>query len=87
MTNETPTPAATLSAATHQGALPLRDVTLVGTMHGPSSARAWVRLYDGNVVGIKIGDGLDQSTVAAIGEGVIVLSLDGQTETLRLPVA
>ncbi|MFB9150561.1 type II secretion system protein N [Roseovarius ramblicola] len=87
MANETPTPAATLAAATQESALPLRRITLLGTMHGPTSARALVHVDGGKVTRIETGDTLDRATVAAIGEGVVILSRGGRTEALRLPLA
>jgi len=85
MANETTTPAATLAAATQEGALPLRRITLLGTIHGPSNARALVRVSGGKVVRVETGDTLDRATVAAIGEGVVILSRGGRAEELRLP--
>ncbi len=85
MTDQTQTPAATLAAATQESALPLRRITLLGTMHGPSSARALVRVSGGKVARVETGDTLDRATVAAIGEGVVILSRGGRAEELRLP--
>ncbi|WP_244888458.1 hypothetical protein [Roseovarius tolerans] len=61
----------------------MRRITLLGTMHGPSNARALVR--GGKVARVEIGDTLDRATVAAIGEGVVILSRGGRAEELRLP--
>ncbi|MEQ8899875.1 MAG: type II secretion system protein N [Roseovarius sp.] len=85
MANETSTPAATLATATQQGALPLRRITLLGTMHGPTSAVALVRLDGGKVARVETGDTLDRATVAAIGEGVVILSRNGRAERLSMP--
>jgi len=85
MANETPTPATTLAAATQQGALPLRRITLLGTMHGPTSAIALVRVDGGKVARLESGDTLDRATVAAIGEGVVILSRGGRAERLSMP--
>lgn len=85
MTDQTETPAATLAAATQQGALHLNRITLLGTMHDPSSARALVRVSGGKVARVETGDTLDRATVAAIGEGVVILSRGGRAEELRLP--
>jgi Tfp pilus assembly protein PilP len=85
MTDQTETPAATLAAATQESALPLHRITLLGTMHGPSSARALVRVSGGMVARVETGDTLDRATVAAIGEGVVILSRGGRAEELRLP--
>jgi Tfp pilus assembly protein PilP len=84
MTDETETPATTLAAATQMDALTNARLTLLGTMHGPDSARALVRL-NGAVATVKTGDKLDRATVVAIGEGVVVLSRGGRDARLRLP--
>jgi hypothetical protein len=53
-------------------------------MHGPSVGRALLR-HGGKVHVLQVGDTLDRVTVTAIGEGVIALSREDQTERLRLP--
>jgi len=85
VTDQTETPAATLAAATQESALPLHRITLLGTMHGPSSTRALVRVSGGKVARVEPGDTLDRATVAAIGEGVVILSRGGRAERLSLP--
>jgi hypothetical protein len=54
-------------------------------MHGPSSARALVRVSGGKVARVETGDTLDRATVAAIGEGVVILSRNGRAERLSMP--
>lgn len=84
MTDQTETPAATLAAATQENVLPYQRLTLLGTMHGPDSARALVRI-NGTVKTVKTDDTLDRAMVAAIGEGVVILSRDGRAERLSMP--
>jgi len=86
MTDQTETPAATLAAATQPSALPTGRLTLLGTMHGPDSARALLRL-DGRVETVTNGDSIDGATVAAIGEGVVILARGNRPERLALPGA
>jgi len=86
MTDQTETPAATLAAATQPSALPHRRLTLLGTLHGPDRARALLRL-DGRVETVTNGDGIDGATVAAIGEGVVILARGNRAERLALPGA
>ena len=84
MSDQTETPAATLDAATQQGALPAGRLSLIGTLHGPDSARALVR-SGGRVETVTTGDRIDNATVAAIGEGVVILARGSGTERLALP--
>jgi hypothetical protein len=84
MTDQTETPAETLAAATQQGALPDGRLTLLGTLHGPDSARALLR-HEGRVASVSNGDSIDGATVAAIGEGVVILARRRGTERLTLP--
>ncbi|NCQ23536.1 MAG: hypothetical protein COW54_01730 [Rhodobacteraceae bacterium CG17_big_fil_post_rev_8_21_14_2_50_63_15] len=84
MTDTTETPEATLAAATLRDALPPARLTLLSTRHGPDVARAVIRSADG-VDAVVVGDVVNGATVAAIGEGVIILSRGGRTERLTLP--
>lgn len=84
MSDQTETPAATRDAATQQGALPHGRLSLIGTLHGPESARALLR-SGGRVSTVIPGDRIAGATVAAIGEGVVLLSRHGRTERLALP--
>ena len=84
MSDQTETPAATLDAATQQGALPAGRLSLIGTLHDPEIARALVR-SGGPVETVTPGDRIDGATVAAIGDGVVILARGGRTERLVLP--
>ncbi|MDZ7710481.1 MAG: type II secretion system protein N [Roseovarius sp.] len=84
MTDQTEIPAATLKAATQESALPGARLSLLGTLHGPKSARALLRKA-GRVETVTTGDRIDNATVAAIGEGVVILARGGRTERLALP--
>lgn len=84
MSDQTETPAATLDAATEEGALPYGRLSLIGTLHGPESARALLR-KGGRVETVTTGDRIDNATVAAIGEGVVILARGGKTQRLALP--
>jgi len=86
MTDQTETPAATLAAATQERALPKERLTLLGTMHGPDTARALLRL-GGRVETVTNGDRIDGATVAAIGDGVVILARGDRAERLALPGA
>ncbi|AWZ21726.1 conserved hypothetical protein [Roseovarius sp. EC-HK134] len=86
MTDQTETPLATLEAATLRGALPDAGLVLLGTLHGPSHARALLRVK-GAVHTVEVGTDLGSATVAAIGEGVVILARAGRSERLSLPAS
>lgn len=85
MSDTTQIPQATLTAATTRDALPQARITLLGTLHGPDTARALVRIGRDRIVTIEAGGALESGTVAAIGEGVLILSRGGQSERLEMP--
>ena len=76
--------AATVANPARSGAQGSGDLTLLGTMHGPSVGHALLR-HRGKVHRLEVGDTLDRATVTAIGEGVIIVSRQGSSERLRLP--
>jgi hypothetical protein len=55
-------------------------------MHGPSHARALLRI--GNTVHtVEVGTSLGPAKVTAIGEGVVILARSGRSERLSLPAS
>lgn len=87
MTDQTETPAATLEAATTKVALPGNGLTLLGTVHGPGTARALLRLDGGDIRPVETGARVQGATIAAIGEGVVILTEGGRSRRLHLPGA
>jgi hypothetical protein len=85
MSDQTETPAAILAAATAQATFPARGPVLLGTMHGPDSARALLRLDGGEIRRVETGDQVAGATVAAIGEGVVILSDGRHAQRLEMP--
>lgn len=85
MSDQTAPPAATLSAATAQATFPARGPALLGTMHGPDSARALLRLDGGEIRRVETGERVAGATVAAIGEGVVILSDGRHAQRLEMP--
>lgn len=85
MSETTATPDATLAAATVNNALPAARLSLLGTLLGPDKTHALMRLGRSRVTRVEVGDCIDGATVAAIGEGVVVLSRKGRSEQLSLP--
>ena len=65
MTDQTETPAATLAAATTRMELPGIGITLLGTMHGPGSARALLRIDGGAIRRVETGAQVAGATVVA----------------------
>ncbi|RKF15202.1 hypothetical protein D6850_10215 [Roseovarius spongiae] len=80
----TETPANTERAATQEAALP-RGIVLVGTVTGQNSARALIRLSDGEVVRVGPGDQVGGRTVAAIDQGRMILMKNGRTASMVIP--
>jgi hypothetical protein len=87
VTDHTKTPEATLAAATSRGALPNAAVTLLGTLHGPGNARALVRVNGSTIHTVEIGTVVGGATVAAIGEGVMILTRGTHNTRLSLPAS
>lgn len=85
MSETTQTPEATLAAATTQDALPDARLSLLGTLLGPDMSHALMRIGKSTVTRVTVDDVIDGATVAAIGEGVVMLARAGRTERLSLP--
>ncbi|WP_297772078.1 hypothetical protein [uncultured Roseovarius sp.] len=85
MADQTDIPKATLDAATTRDALPQGQLTLLGTLHGPDGARALLRIGAAEVHRVEVGTQIGRATVAAIGEGVMILTRGGRSERLTLP--
>lgn len=87
MSETTQTPEATLAVATVIDALPDARLSLLGTVLGPDMSHALMRIGKSQVERVKVGDAIDGATVAAIGEGVVMLARAGHTERLSLPAS
>jgi hypothetical protein len=74
MSDQTETPAATLAAATASA-----------DFHGPEIARALLRSENGEIRTVETGARIGTATVAAIGEGVVILNDRGRAERLEMP--
>ena len=85
MNDQTETPAATLAAATARTDLPRHGPVLIGTRHGPQNARAILRIETGEILTVETGARVGRATVAAIGEGVVILNDRGRAERLEIP--
>ncbi|MBE0452344.1 hypothetical protein [Roseovarius autotrophicus] len=85
MSEQPEIPAAIHAAATQQNALPPGGLVLLGTMHGPDTARALLRLDNGKIRSVETGAQIGNATVAAIGEGVVILATRGRAHRLEMP--
>jgi hypothetical protein len=85
MSDQTETPAATLAAATASADFPRRGPALIGTLHGPEIARALLRSESGEIRTVETGARIGTATVAAIGEGVVILNDRGRAQRLEMP--
>lgn len=75
--------AATL--ATQKSLLPLREMTLIGTMGTDNNRRALIRLPDGTISHVSIGDTLRGRRIDAIGPDRLLMSRNGRQQVLSLP--
>lgn len=80
-----PTKASVSEQATISRAMDLARINLLGTFGSNSSPRALVRMPNGRVVSISIGDNLDGGRVASIGGGRLSYVKRGKTVTLNMP--
>ena len=75
----------TADLATQRGALPLRNLQLLGVAGSNDNRRALLRTAGGQTRMVQVGDSLRQGTVMAIGEDRIVLNGGMGQRTLKLP--
>ncbi|MBN9888497.1 hypothetical protein [Salipiger abyssi] len=71
--------------ATVRNQINLRQMNLIGVFGKASSRRALVRLSNGRLQNVKVGDRLDGGRVAAIGESELQLTKSGRNIVLRMP--
>lgn len=79
-----PTSASVAQQATQARAINLRRVNLVGVFGTPNDRRALVRLSNGQVVRVQVGDRLDGGQVSAIGDDELRYVKNGRNEVLRI---
>ncbi|MFN3955094.1 MAG: type IV pilus biogenesis protein PilP [Pararhodobacter sp.] len=79
-----PTSASVAERATQTRAINLRRINLVGVFGTPSDRRALVRLADGRVVRVQVGDSLDGGRVSAISDDELRYVKNGRNEVLRI---
>jgi hypothetical protein len=79
-----PSSASVSRAATQARAINLRQINLLGVMGTPSARRALVRLDNGRVVTVAVGERLDGGQVTAIGDSELRYNRRGRDVVLRL---
>ncbi|MBN2760540.1 MAG: hypothetical protein JXQ79_08575 [Rhodobacteraceae bacterium] len=79
-----PSSASVSSAATQTRAINLRQINLLGVMGTPSARRALVRLDNGRVVTVQVGERLDGGQVTAIGDSELRYNKRGRDVVLRI---
>lgn len=78
-------PGGVAAAATEKNQIRLNQTALLGTSGKANSKRAVVRLSNGRVATVAVGDRLDGGRVSAIGDGFLTYVKNGRTVTLRMP--
>ncbi|PJE29815.1 hypothetical protein SAMN06297129_2782 [Pseudooceanicola antarcticus] len=71
--------------ATQEKTLPLRELTLIGTMTGPEGPEALLRRSNGKIARARQGEKLDGLQITRIGNGVLTGVLRGRSFTMTLP--
>lgn len=79
-----PSSASVAREATQARAINLRQVNLIGVMGTSSNRRALVRLSNGRVVTVRVGDSLDNGRVTAISDSELRYSRRGRDVVLRI---
>ena len=74
----------THAAATVRGALPLGQMTLIGTLTGAKPPRALLRLPSGTVRTVSVGDTVGGQTLTAIDDARVVLTEGSDSQVLTL---
>ncbi|MGH1458614.1 MAG: hypothetical protein ACRBBT_06905 [Paracoccaceae bacterium] len=80
-----PSTASVAKQATVRGALNLRKINLIGISGKPSARNALVRLSNGSIKKVKVGDRIDGGRVLAIGERELRYSKGGRNVVLQMP--
>ncbi len=79
-----PTRASVAQQATETRAINLRRVNLIGVFGTSSQRRALVRLSNGQIAAVRVGDRLDGGQVAAIGDNELRYVRNGRNTVLRI---
>ncbi|SNR58338.1 pilus assembly protein PilP [Puniceibacterium sediminis] len=84
-TTTTQTPTSVARSATHRTEINLNRLVLLGTFGTQAAPQALLRLPDGRVARVSLGDRLGQDTVYAIDAARIALGQNGRAQWLEMP--
>jgi hypothetical protein len=79
-----PSSASVQQSATQARAISTREANLIGVFGVPSNRRALVRMPNGQVVRLQVGDRFDGGQVSAIGESELRYVRGGRDQVLRI---
>ena len=80
-----PISAETEQAATVQADLPRNDLALIGTLTGGDAPRALLRVANGKIVTLGIGEKAGRDTILGIEDGLVQLARGQKTYSLTMP--
>ncbi len=80
-----PVPGGVATAATDTNVLNMRQMSLIGVSGSSSNRVATIRMRNGNIVTVRVGDRLNGGQVTAIGEHALNYVKRGQTYSLEMP--
>lgn len=72
------------AAATQRRGLDLGRTTIIGIIGAGQASRALIRLRNGKIVTVRLGDRIDGGTINSIGDGRLTYVKAGRTHELRL---
>lgn len=78
------TTASVAKSATQARGIDLGRTTIIGIIGAGQASRALIRLRNGKIVTVRIGDRIDGGTINSIGEGRLTYVKSGQTRELRM---
>lgn len=79
-----PSAASVARQATQTDAINLREINLIGVFGTPEDRRALVRMSNGRVVRVQVGDSVDGGRVTAIGDNELRYSKNGRNLVLQI---
>lgn len=78
------TAASVAANATHARGMDLNRTTLIGVIGAGPASRGLIRLRNGRVVTVRLGDRIDGGTITAIGDGRVAYVRSGRPHELRI---
>ena len=80
-----PVPGGVAQAATMENAINLREINLIGVFGQSNDRTALVRMGNGRLIRVSVGDSLDGGQVVAIGDNILNYVKRGRTISLVIP--